>query len=92
MFTNVMLPNFRRHGAHNLEDGLGFLIVDLEVVHLENPEGHSHLIHAVFKLGVRLKSPSQVSVIRIESSMVACPRLSKLVLQHCAHQRGESCP
>ena len=50
MFTNVMLPNFRRHGAHNLEDGLGFLIVDLEVVHFENPEGHSYLIHALLKL------------------------------------------
>ena len=48
--TNVMLSNFRRHGAHNLEDGLGFLIVDLEVVHFENPEGHSYLIHAIAQI------------------------------------------
>ena len=63
MLANEMLMHFRRHGASNFQDGLCFLVVNLEVVHLEHLEDYSYFIHAMLELSIGIVDPTQVGII-----------------------------
>ena len=87
LFVDAML-----HISHNLETGLGFLEVDVEVESLEACKDLTELIHGCVKICTGGKSPAEMRVVRIEREVLMNPSWLYVMVNGSAEKSSNRSP